>query len=263
MNFAWHRVGAVVWRQVYLFPKSFDRMSDLFFWPLFEVFTWGLATQWIAGENPLTQNLILAILCGLVYWRVVWVSNYEIGVNLLEECWNRNFTNIVSSPLTKVEWVCANMLVGLLKVLLTIGVLAIAIAGAYQLNLFSIGWAWIPYIALLFTSGLAFGFVASGLVLRLGIRAQALTWTLTFLFAPVSAVYYPVSFLPGWAQAIAYALPTTYIFEGMRSLVLDHRFDPSGILAAVILNLVYLVLALWYLNRAFEAARDRGFDHLE
>jgi ABC-2 type transport system permease protein len=263
MSFKWHRVEAVIWRQIYLFPKSFDRMTDLFFWPLFEVLTWGLATQWIAGASPLSQQLVLSILTALVFWRVVWVVNYEIGVNLLEECWNRNFTNIVSTPLRKSEWLTANVIVGVLKAALTIFVLAVAIWIGSHLNIFQIGWGWIPLISSLMVSGYCFGFMAAGMVLRLGIRAQALTWTLTFLFAPVSAVYYPLSYLPDWAQMIAVALPTTYIFEGLRTLILEGRFDTTAFAWSVGLNCVYLVLTLWYFNRAFEAARERGFDHLE
>jgi len=54
--------------------------------------------------------------------------------------------------------------------------------------------------------GTQFGYVAQGLMLV------------------VSGVYYPVSVLPHWLQYVAWALPPTYVFEGMRALLSDHVF---------------------------------------
>ena len=34
-----------------------------------------------------------------------------------------------------------------------------------------------------------------------------LAWMIPYVFAPFSAVYYPLSALPHWAQVIAQALP--------------------------------------------------------
>ncbi len=53
-----------------------------------------------------------------------------------------------------------------------------------------------------------------------------------FLLLPLTCVYYPVSILPGWLQAIAWILPPTYVFEGMRALAdrpcLPRRPDAEG-----------------------------------
>ena len=45
------------------------------------------------------------------------------------------------------------------------------------------------------------------------------------IFAPFSAVFYPITALPQWAQNISWCLPTTYIFEGMRILLYIRDFS--------------------------------------
>ena len=45
-----------------------------------------------------------------------------------------------------------------------------------------------------------------------------------FLLLPLACVYYPVAMLPAWLQSVAWALPPTYVFEGMRALLIEHVF---------------------------------------
>jgi ABC-2 type transport system permease protein len=51
--------------------------------------------------------------------------------------------------------------------------------------------------------GAQLGFVAQGLLLV------------------VSGVYYPISVMPGWMQALAHVSPATYALDGIRRAVLD------------------------------------------
>ena len=61
-------------------------------------------------------------------------------------------------------------------------------------------------------------------MLRNGLGAESIVWTLMFGVMPLACVYYPVAVLPAWLQPIAWALPPTYVFEGMRALLIDHVF---------------------------------------
>ena len=66
--------------------------------------------------------------------------------------------------------------------------------------------------------------MVSGVLLRNGMGAESLAWTLMFVLMPLTCVYYPVATLPHWLQMVAWALPPTYVFEGMRALVIEHVF---------------------------------------
>jgi ABC-2 type transport system permease protein len=102
------------------------------------------------------------------------------------------------------------------------------------------------------------GLVVSGLVMRNGMGAESLAWTMMFLIMPVICVYYPVSVLPGWLQWLAWALPPTYVFEGMRALILEQQFRADLMLAAFALNAAYFALAIATFLALLRSARRIG-----
>lgn len=258
-----YRAWAIVVRQLYLFPRSLDRITDTFFWPVMDVVLYGLMTSWIASSQSNSDSVVLAVLTALLYWRIVWAASYEISVNILEECWNRNLTNICSSPLTKLEWLVGNLIVGFLKLVALVLIQSIAVWLLYSLNIFTLGWISVPFMASLTVSGWCMGAVAAGLILRLGIRAQAISWTLGFVLAPVCAAYFPLSMLPHWLRPLSLIFPMTYIMEGLRSIILENIGGLRFLIHSATLNAAYLAAAFWFLNACFEKTRKKGFDHLE
>jgi ABC-2 type transport system permease protein len=85
-----------------------------------------------------------------------------------------------------------------------------------------------------------------------------MAWLAIFVLAPVSAVYYPVSVLPAWLQAISWTLPSAHIFEGMRAVLFQHAFRWDHFAAAAALDLVYLAIGGTVFLVAFRGARRRG-----
>ena len=100
--------------------------------------------------------------------------------------------------------------------------------------------------------------LVSGIVLRNGMGAESLAWTIMFLLLPLTCVYYPVAILPGFLQAIAWTLPPTYVFEGMRALLIDHIFRADLMLWALGLNAVYLAAAVFAFLKLLDSARRQG-----
>jgi hypothetical protein len=56
-------------------------------------------------------------------------------------------------------------------------------------------------------------------VLRFGPASEWIVWPIPAFLTPFAAVFYPVSTLPEWMRQVAYALPPSYVFEGMRAVV--------------------------------------------
>ena len=106
--------------------------------------------------------------------------------------------------------------------------------------------------------GWAIGFAISGLVLRFGLGAESLAWVAIFAIAPLSGIYYPISVLPGWLQPIAAALPSSYVFEGMRAVLQEGIVRTDFMLIAAALNVVYLALGAACFLGFVRAARIRG-----
>jgi len=99
--------------------------------------------------------------------------------------------------------------------------------------------------------------VVSGL-LKYGPAFENVAWSSLFLLAPLGCIYYPLSILPDWLQIIAKGLPLVYIFEEVRSILLNNVVNYSNIMSALTLNLVYFGLAVFVFYSAFAGARKKG-----
>ena len=119
----------------------------------------------------------------------------------------------------------------------TIPVTLLAIA-FFGFNLWAMGLALAVFVFNLFLTGWAVALVVAGLLLRNGLGAENLAWGIMFLFLPLTCVYYPVSVLPDWLQIFAWMLPPTYVFEGMRALLVDKVFRADLMFQALALNAV-------------------------
>jgi ABC-2 type transport system permease protein len=79
-----------------------------------------------------------------------------------------------------------------------------------------------------------------------------------FLFMPLTCVYYPVTTLPIWLQPIAWVLPPTYVFEGMRALLIHKVFRGDLMLDALALNVVLFAAGLFGFFKLLQSARRHG-----
>jgi ABC-2 type transport system permease protein len=107
------------------------------------------------------------------------------------------------------------------------------------------------------------GFLSAAIIVFYGKRVQMLAWMMAYIFAPFSAVYYPVEALPSWGQYIAKVLPMSYTFEGMRQVLNNQTFSMPMFTISIALNIVYLALAVLLFKFMFEKSRDKGLARLE
>jgi ABC-2 type transport system permease protein len=98
----------------------------------------------------------------------------------------------------------------------------------------------------------------SGLVLRNGLGAESIVWTLMFGLMPLVCVYYPVSVLPAWLQPVAWCLPPTYVFEGMRALLFDQVFRADLMFGALAINVVLFVVSFASFLLLLNSAKRAG-----
>ncbi|KKS80401.1 MAG: hypothetical protein UV54_C0007G0010 [Candidatus Beckwithbacteria bacterium GW2011_GWA2_43_10] len=259
----WARVKAVVWRHLYNFRHSLDRLADSFYWPAIDIFIWGLTSVYIREATVEIPNIVILLMTGLVFWMIVWRGQYEITVNLLEEMWNSNLVNLFTTPLTVYEWMIGVVVLGIAKMIITISFAGILVYLLYAVNIFKFGWLILPFMALLLIFGWSVGFIVAGLIVRFGMRIQTLAWTGIYLLAPFSAIYYPVANLPSWAQTIARWTPTSYVFEGMRSVIFTGTMDQAGLIKSVGLTIVFFLSAIGFFLFCFNQSRKTGLARLE
>jgi ABC-2 type transport system permease protein len=134
-------------------------------------------------------------------------------------------------------------------------VLAIAF---FDFNVYAMGLMLVVFFLNLILTSWAIGLFVCGLVVRNGMGAESLAWSLIFLLLPLCCVYYPVSTLPGWLQVVSYCLAPTYVFEGMRALLIDGTIRLDLMARAFAINLVYLGLGLASFYWFFRQAKRHG-----
>lgn len=256
------RCWAVFLRYFYRFSRL-DQIAELCYWPLVDVSLWGLTSVWIQHNQKNVSNIILVLLTGLILWQIVWRANCELAGNLLQEVWNRNLVNLFSTPLKLSEWIAGVLLLCLFKVSLALLFGASIVYILYSSNIFLLGWAFLPFALMLILFGWAVGFFAASMVICLGQRLQTLAWMMACIFTPFSAVYYPLSVLPNWAQKIAFFLPTMHIFEGMRSILQGHTFSGRALVISFCLNIIYLTIGIILFHWAFEKSRIKGLARVD
>ena len=128
----------------------------------------------------------------------------------------------------------------------------------FGVSIFNLG----PTLILLFLSlylfGITLGLLVTSGLLRYGPAFENIAWSSLFLLAPLGCVYYPLSFLPDWLQIVAKIFPLVYIFEEVRSILLNNTVDYSNVVNALMLNLAYLVLGVLIFYSSFAEARKKG-----
>ena len=253
-----HRVGAMVLRYLYLLRSSWSRILELVYWPAVQLFVWGFLQLYITQNSGFFARAGGMFIGAVLMWDILFRGQLGFSVSFLEEMWSRNLANLLFSPLRPIEFVAALMVMSIVR--LAIGMIPVTILAIvfFGFNLWGFGLALAVFFLNLILTSWSVGIVVSGFVMRNGMGAESLAWTVMFVLMPLTCVYYPVAVLPAWLQWIAWALPPTYVFEGMRALVLTQTFRADLMLAAFALNLGYFALAVAGFLALLRSARRIG-----
>ena len=253
-----HRIQGIILRHIYLFRHSFDRITDVFYWPTLDLVLWGLTSAFFTKSLPNVPDLVLILLSGVMLWIITWRSQYEITVGLLEELWNKNLLNLFVAPLKFSEWIISLLILGLMKAVISFCFASVIAFVLYQTNIYTHGFYLLPYIFLLTISGWWIGFLVAGLIFRFGTRVQTLAWTMVWALAPFSALYFPVSFLPEWAQKISMFVPMSYVFEGSREVIATGTLDWNKFWISLCMNVLYITITIIFLRKSFDKVLQKG-----
>jgi ABC-2 type transport system permease protein len=71
-------------------------------------------------------------------------------------------------------------------------------------------------------------------------------------------VFYPLSILPKWMQAISHVLAPSYVFEGMRRVVAGQGAPMGELAIGAVLAVLYLLLACAFFTRVHRYAIRTG-----
>ena len=246
-------------RHACLLLGSWPRLLDLVYWPTVQMILWGFITMFLVGQSGWVAQAAGVFLSAVLLWDTLFRGQLGVSLCFLEELYARHLGHLFVSPLRPAELVAANFLVSLVRVLIGVGGASLLAIPLFHFSIVgTLGWTLIPFFAVLMLFGWAIGLIIAGLVIRLGLGAETLAWAAIFFIQPFSAVYYPVDVLPASVRWISYLLPSAPVFEGMRAVLRENRFEWALFGQALGVLVAWLVVAGVVFALLFRSARRQG-----
>lgn len=250
------RVSAIMLRHYFLARHQLERFFDVFFFPTMSLLLWGFLSKYATGLQA--SRFAAFLLGGLILWVIFERVGTDIGVSFMFDVWEHNVVNILVSPITLSEYIVGLILLALTKILISLTAMSILAAVFYNFRITQLGFQFALFWINLVVFAMAFGILNVSMVFRFGHAIGPLTWILPFILQPFAAVFYPVAVLPAGLRVIAFVLPISHVFEGMRYTLTTGGIDGRELLLASLLNVLYVTLAVTIFMRILLAVRKSG-----
>lgn len=253
-----HRTGAIVLRQFYLLRGSLTRFVPIFIWVTVDVVMWGFLTKYLSAATASHFNFVPALLGAVLLWDFLVRVMQGVTTAFLEDVWARNFLNIFATPLSIPEYVIGLILTSICTSSFGVGVMLVVATTVFGFSFFSFGILLVPFLLTLFLFGIALGIFGCTLIMRFGPAAEWFIWPIPALISPFAGVFYPVSTLPLWMQAVSRLLPPSYVFENMRAIVLGARPSWSALSGSTAMAFMYLLATGVLFHAVYRRALSTG-----
>ena len=252
------RIRAILRRHGYLIVRSPTRIVSMMYYPTVTMVIWGFVTLYLAPTNNFLRDAPGLFIGAVLLWDLLFRGQLGVSLTFIEEFYARNLGNLFVAPLTLPEYIVGQLTISLFRALVGVGGACLFAYLVFDYSIFSIGLPLAAFFANLVVFGWAIGLAMSGMILRIGLGAEELAWAAVFVLAPISGVYYPIGVLPAWLQAVASAIPSSHVFEGMRSVLIQGVFRWDHFWIACALNALYVTLGAAAFGWAMRDARSRG-----
>lgn len=256
MNFK--RIYAILLKQLFLIRHNKTRLLNIFGWIVVDIILWGFITKYLDTVGQSGFNFTTVFLGAIILWEFFIRIYQGVIVTFFEDMWSRNFLNLFASPLSIQEYVTGLVSASLITSAAGFGAVFFIAYFFFVYNIFQLGIWLVPFLGILTIFGLALGIFTTALVLRFGPPAEWFAWIIPFILSPLSAIFYPLSVLPGFLQFISRIIPLPYVFEGMRSVVIEGRLLTSSLIVGFIIALIYLVAAYLFFTYIYSVVLRKG-----
>ena len=245
-------------RHFYLIKASLPRIVDLIYWPTVQIILWGFVSKFFTMHSSYFNNTAGIILSAAILYDFLFRSSISYNMLFLEEIWSRNLINLFVSPIKISEIVIALTCTALLRTMIGLVPAVLIAIPLFGISLLELGYPLILLVLSLYIFGITLGLLVTAGLVRFGPSFENIAWASLFFIAPIGCIYYPVEILPNWLQPIALALPLAHIFEETRSILITNTVHYSNIYYALMLNMIYLFLAICTFYYSFKTAKIKG-----
>lgn len=191
-------------------------------------------------------------------WNFLIRIQQGLMLSFFEDMWSCNLLNLFASPLRIREYLSGLVISSLATSFAGLSVMLFIAWIMFVYNIFQLGVLLVPFLAIILVFGLALGIFTTALVLRFGPPAEWIAWIIPFVLDPFTGIFYPVSALPGYLQPISVILPTSYVFEGMRSALFSGKFPVSYLIVGISTAFVYLIVSYLFFLYIYRIVLRKG-----
>src|SRR5512133_876811 len=257
-------LGGVIERNIYLVKRYIWWDVAFFLWTVANTLTIVFIAKGIpaVGGEIDVEKVTTILLVGAVIWAYLGIIFEILTETVAWERWEGTIEYTFMAPLSRPVHLFGMGLFaigyGVVRAILLFGV----VAAFFSLHLPDANY--VAALVLLIVASISFigiGMMTAVLPLISPEKGTQLGFVAQGLLLVVSGVYYPVSVLPGWMQALAKISPATYALRGCRAAILDGarltspwsdswRLRVSGV--------VSIPLGLWLFRTAPRYAKKHG-----
>ncbi|MFO7320521.1 MAG: ABC transporter permease [Chloroflexota bacterium] len=177
----------------------------------------------VTGESNINVPLFtMYLLLGTLVWHFLSGIFNAVSEVIAWERWEGTIEYTLMAPVRRSVHLIGQTLYAVIWSLTTTLIIGLVTSLFFELDLSQSNL--IGALVILLTGSLSLigvGIVASILPLLYPERGAQMTHIIQASFLLVSGVYYPISVLPGWMQALAKLSPVTYVLDGIRAAIMD------------------------------------------
>ena len=252
----------VVERNWYLVKRYAWWELAFFVWTIANTLSIVFISKAVHLSPSATNRLTTVLLIGAVIWAYLGIIFEILTETVAWERWEGTIEYTFMAPLSRpVHLIGMGLFAiayGLVRASLIFGV----VAAFFSLHMphANFGTA-LRLLSVASVSFIGIGMMTAVLPLISPEKGTQLGFIAQGLMLVVSGVYYPVSVLPGWMQAIARISPATYALRGIRHGIQDGYTVSQAwgdIWPLLVIGAVAIPLGLWIFNRGEVYAKRHG-----
>lgn len=242
--------------EYFLIYRRPQRLLFMFFWPISSLLIWGYTSIFLT-QKDLSQTGFLLI-GAYTLWTIIYRAQQEISSPIFDKIEDRQLRNFLISPLTGTEYIIVITVIGLVKTIITVLPVFILALVIFSFNVFELGPPLLLLIMNLYFFGWILGLFLISLAFFIGNRASFLNIPIAGIIEPLSCVFFSRDVLPPLLKFLSWFIPSSYVFDNLRSILLNNVYDRNEIFITTAINLVYFLIACFTFSIFYKLALKKG-----
>ena len=209
------------------------------------------------------SGFILYLLVGTLVWNYLAVVFDAISETITWERWEGTIEYTFMAPISRLTHLFGSTLFAIVYGVFHTAVILAVVSLFFDISLAQANF--LGAVSLLVVGSISFvgmGILAAVLPLLFPERGSQMTNVIKALILLISGVYYPITVLPDWMQAISRVSPAYYVLDGMRQSLLNDAsvldLARPYLLPLLLIGVLAVPFGLWIFVAAERFAKRTG-----